>query len=85
MKPLSSDAMRYIQYLNFKMQCMADQEDYRWKLDVPKATALLAELEAIVEDKTEALKKAMPKKPILKTVNRPKVMYKKDGTLTARS
>lgn len=83
MKPLSSDAMRYIQYLNFKMQCMADQEDYRWKLDVPKATALLAELEAIVEDKTEALKKAMPKKPILKTVNRPKVMYKKDGTLSA--
>jgi len=83
MKPLNDDAIRYIKYLNMKMQFMADQEDYRWKLDIPKAEALLAKLEAIVEEKTNALKKSMPKKVILKTVNRPKVMHKKDGTLSA--
>ena len=83
MTPLNDNAIRYIKYLNMKMQFMADQEDYRWKLDIPKAEALLAKLEAIVEEKTEALKDAMPKKTIFKAINRPKVMYKKDGTLSA--
>ena len=83
MTPLNDNAIRYIKYLNMKMQFMADQEDYRWKLDVPKAEALLAKLEAIVEEKTDALKKAMPKKTIFKAINRPKVMHKKDGTLSA--
>ena len=41
MKPLHDDAWRYIEYLNFKMQCAADQEELRWKVDVPKAKALL--------------------------------------------
>ena len=83
MTPLNDNAIRYIKYLNMKMQLMADQEDYRWKLDIPKAEALLAKLEAIVEEKTDALKGAMPRKTILKTINRPKVMYKKDGSLSA--
>lgn len=83
MKPLHDDAWRYIQYLNFKMQCAADQERLKWKVDVPKAKALLETLETIEKEKHAELVKAMPKKPILKTVNRPKVMYKKDGTLSS--
>ena len=47
MKPLHDDAWRYIEYLNFKMQCAADQEELRWKVDVPKAKALLEELEDV--------------------------------------
>ena len=83
MKPLSDDAWRYIEYLNFKMQCAADQERLKWKVDVPKAEALLETLEAIEKEKHTELVKAMPKKAILKAVNRPKVMYKKDGTLSS--
>ena len=83
MKPLSDDAWRYIEYLNFKMQCAADQERLKWKVDVPKAEALLETLEAIEKEKHAELVKAMPKKPVFKAVNRPKVMYKKDGSLSS--
>ena len=83
MKQLHDDAWRYIEYLNFKMQCAADQERLKWKVDVPKAEALLETLEDIEKEKHEELVRAMPKKTIFKTVNRPKVMYKKDGTLSA--
>ena len=83
MKPLADDAWRYINYLNFKAQCMADQEALRWKLDVASAKALLERLEEIEKDKHEALIKAMPKKAILKAINRPKVMFKMDGSLSS--
>ena len=83
MKQLHDDAWRYIEYLNFKMQCAADQERLKWKVDVPKAESLLETLETIEKEKHAELVKAMPKKPILKTINRPKVMYKKDGTLSS--
>ncbi len=83
MKPLHDDAWRYIEYLNFKMQCAADQERLKWKVDVPKAEALLETLETIEKEKHAELVKAMPKKTIFKAVKRPKVMHKKDGTLSA--
>jgi len=74
MKPLHDDAWRYIQYLNFKMQCAADQEKLKWKVDVPKAKALLETLETIEQQKHKELVKSMPKKVIFKVVNCPKVM-----------
>ena len=83
MKPLHDDAWRYVEYLNFKMQCAADQERLKWKVDVPKAKALLETLETIEQEKHKELVKSMPKKVIFKAVNRPKVMYKKDGTLSS--
>jgi NMD protein affecting ribosome stability and mRNA decay len=81
MKPLHEDSWRYIEYLNFKMQCAADQERLKWKVDVPKAEALLETLETIEQEKHKELVKFMPKKVIFKAVNRPKVMHQKDGTL----
>ena len=86
MKPLSDDAWRYIQYLNFKMQCAADQERLRWKVDKPKAEALLETLETIEKEKHTELVKAMPKKPVLKAVNRPKEedKWNKDGRMAAK-
>ena len=62
MKPLHHDAWRYIEYLNFKMQCAADQEKLKWKVDVPKAEALLETLETIEKEKHAELVKSMPKK-----------------------
>ena len=86
MKPLHDDAWRYIEYLNFKMQCAADQERLKWKVDVPKAKALLETLETIEQEKHKELVKAMPKKVIFKTVNRPaeEGKWNKDGRMSAK-
>ena len=84
MKPLHDDAWRYIEYLNFKMQCAADQEELRWKGDGPKAKALLDELEGIEKEKHAELVKVMPKKVIFKAVNRPAEdgKWNKDGSMS---
>ena len=71
-------------YLTFKLQCARDQEVYGWRLDVPKAQALHDKLLVMKETSQTQLSQAMPKKPITKVMNPPKVMYKKDGTLSSR-
>jgi len=76
------DKDRLIKYLNFKMECLRDQEKYGWRLDVDKATGLFNTLSSLKEEKESALSKAMPKKPLTKVVNKPTVMYKKDGELS---
>jgi DNA polymerase III epsilon subunit-like protein len=75
---------RLINYMTFKMQCAADQEAYGWKLDVAKAEALLEEITRLKDEKEEQLRKAMPKTPITTVKNKPKQMYRKDGTLSTR-
>ena len=77
------DIHRFLRYLTFKMQCASDQEALKWKLDVPKAQELFEKWSQELEDKKVALAKAMPKVPVLKEYSRPKVMYKKDGSLSA--
>ena len=75
---------RLLNYMTFKMQCAADQEAYGWKLDVAKAEALLEEITRLKDEKEEQLRKAMPKTPITTVKNKPKQMYRKDGTLSTR-
>lgn len=70
-------------YLTFKMQCARDQEIYGWRLDVPKAKALQATLQEMKETAEQRLSAAMPQKPVTKVKNPPKVMRKKDGSLSA--
>lgn len=70
-------------YLTFKMQCAAEQEALKWKLDVDKANKYLAEWGDMKEDKIEQLAEAMPKRVLTKVQQRPKVMYKKDGELSS--
>ena len=70
-------------YLTFKMQCAAEQEALKWKLDVDKANKYLAEWGDMKEDKIEQLAEAMPKRVLTKVQQRPKVMYKKDGSLSS--
>ena len=78
------EAKRLTDYLTFKMQCARDQEVYGWRLDVPKAKELQKTLLEKKETALSELSAAMPKKPITKVMNPPKVMHKKDGTLSAR-
>jgi len=72
-----------LNYLTFKMQCAAEQESLKWKLDVDKANKYLAEWGDMKEDKIEQLAEAMPKRVLTKVQQRPKVMYKKDGELSS--
>jgi DNA polymerase III epsilon subunit-like protein len=75
---------RLISYLNFKLECAALQEQMGWKLDVEKATRYAGQLAVMKEDKTHQLAQIMPKKINYKKVSRPKLMHKKDGSLSSR-
>ena len=81
--PNSIEKWRLIDYLTFKLQCAAEQEALRWKLDVSKAQAHLQEWEALKQEKTEALANVMPKVVNYAVRNRPKVYHKQDGSLSA--
>jgi len=74
------DAWRLIDYLTFKMDCAREQERSKWKVDLPKAQALLDKLIKERDEKTEQLAKAMPKVPI-KTIRKmpAKGLYKLNG------
>lgn len=83
MKPLTPEILRFIRYLSFKNSCLLEQEMNPLYIDLEKAQRHYDELEAIKQEKTEALSKVMPKVPVCSYRNKPKVMYKKDGSLSA--
>ena len=80
---MNSEAWRLIDYITFKLDCAREQEALRWKLDVAKASMHLAEWQGMKEDKVEQLANAMPRHVLTKVQNRPKVMYRKDGSLSS--
>lgn len=79
---LNENAWRLINYLNFKMDCAREQEENPWVLDVEKAQYHLDELVALQEEKVQELKSVMPKVRKYKNQNRPKEIYKKDGSVS---
>lgn len=83
MEDVSKDTLRFIRYLSFKMDCLRSQESHPLKIDREKAQNHYDELLTIVEEKKEALSKAMPKVPIMNYHNKPKKPYKADGSLSA--
>lgn len=74
---------KLIDYLTFKMQCAANQEKLRWKLDVEKCTKGLAELEFERDVKLQHLQAAMPTVPVYGIAKYPKKPYKLSGELSA--
>ena len=74
---------RLIDYLTFKLDCAREQEALRWKLDVDKAQAAYDEIMALKVEKVEQLAEAMPKRTLTRMASRPKVMHKKDGSLSS--
>lgn len=83
MDNLSPDLERFLLYLQFKMECAAYQEQNPVRLDMGRVLKNIEELEAIQSEKVEQLKQVMPKVPKTVKRNKPKVMFKKDGTLSA--
>lgn len=73
---------RLIRYLSFKMKCVADQENIGWKLDVDRCQKEYDNLIELKSIKEKQLISVMPKRIIYKVVNRPKTIYKKDGSYT---
>jgi len=71
-----------VEYLSFKMDCAREQEQVRWKLDVKRAEEEYGKLINKSNEKSRLLSKSMPKVPTYKTLTKPKVLYKKDGTLS---
>lgn len=74
---------RLINYLTFKMECLRDQETYGWRLDVEKAQYYYDDLEKQKVEKELLLARAMPERTLTAVRTPPKVMYKKDGSLSA--
>lgn len=74
---------KIIRYLNSKMDQLKQQEKNKFLIDVDLCVKTIEEYELLIQEKNEALKKSMPKVPIVKKANRPKKPFKKDGTLSA--
>ena len=79
---VSQETLRFLRYLSFKADCLRCQEQNPLTLEVEKAQKHYDELTHIVEEKTKALAKVMPKVPG-KTQNKPKNLYKQDGSYSA--
>jgi len=76
------DIFKFLRYLSFKADCLREQEQQPLTLDVAKAQKHYDELTEVIEDKTVALAKVMPKAPG-KMQNKPKNLYKQDGSYSA--
>lgn len=76
------DLERLIRYLGFKMECLADQEIRGIPLDRRLAEESKLNLEFLIDEKISILRDKMPLKLGTVRKNKPKVMYKKDESLS---
>lgn len=74
---------RLVKYLMWKGDCLRMQQDTKWKLDIPAAEKLQAELAEKIEAKTLALIEVMPKVPVYAIKKRPKKCFSKNGDMSA--
>lgn len=68
---------RLIGYLMFKLDCAREQEEVKWKLDIPTCEANLEFFKQELQSKINTLTEVMPKVTKYKDVARPKAIYKK--------
>ena len=74
---------KLIKYLNFKLNCLKLQSEHKIYIDLNILENSLEELEKLAQEKLSELTIVMPKKEVRVVANKPKVMYKKDGTLSS--
>jgi len=77
------EMLKVIQYLSFKADCAREQELNPITTDVVAVQKHYDTLSQMQQDKITELSAVMPKKPIYKKVEKPKVLYKKGGTLSS--
>jgi hypothetical protein len=81
---LNSDAIRYINYLNYKMDCAREQEANPITVDLVSAQKHLTELERQRDEKYIELAASMPKVAVMETKSYPKKPFLKDGGLSTQ-
>jgi len=74
---------KFFRYLEFKMQCAAEAERQGWRLDVDMAKSYVDKLISLQEMKVTELSEAMPLRNLYKIQTKPKVCYKKDGSVSS--
>lgn len=76
------EALAFIDYLTFKMECARDQEQIGWKIDLDRVHGTLAKLHPAKQEKLEELIRAMPKVGITRVVKPPTRPYKASGEVS---
>jgi DNA polymerase III epsilon subunit-like protein len=74
---------RFLKYLTFKLRCAAKQEELGWRICKDTVSKAIVTLQQQQEEKFEELTNVMPMQKVYTTKKLPKVMTKKDGTLSA--
>ena len=74
---------KVVKYLNFKMEQLSEQEQTKFKVDVPKAKSLVEQFTKEIEFKVEQLKSVMPQVPVYQKHKRPAKPFKQNGELSA--
>jgi len=82
MPDFSPDLLRFLNYMQFKQECMQYQFENPIRLDMDLAVSSRDTLLQQQEEKVEQLKQAMPKVKKTKWQNKPKNTHKLDGTLS---
>lgn len=72
---------RFLDYLEFKMDCAREQEQSRWKLDVEHTTEVRDRLTVEKDLKTQELAEAMPRLVLTTERKKPNKMYLKGKVL----
>ena len=72
-----------LEYLTFKAECAALQEDNRWKLDIEACKVLDAELRESQTASKQQLFDVLPMVAVMAKKGRPKKPFKKDGSMSA--
>ena len=74
--------IRYIKYLNFKMEILREQENNKIKVDVVKMRENIELFEKMKEGKILSIIPEMPKVPVITMKKKPSKPFKSDGSLS---
>ena len=74
--------LRLTQYLAFKFECLREQEENPFLLDIKWAKKSINEIRTKIYDKVDLLSKSMPKELGKVLKEKPKVTHKKNGNFS---
>lgn len=74
---------RLIGYLTFKLDCAREQEEEFCHINKVQCNLYLSQIIEQINEKVEEIADAMPENIKYKTLNKPKVYFKQDGSLSA--
>lgn len=79
----NNDIYRIVNYLNYKMECLNEQEDNPLTIDIKNCSTNLEKVNIQIAEKADILADKMPLVPKKVKYKKPKVMFKTDGSLSA--